>query len=329
MGSPDAYRRGSTSHYHHYDALGSTRFLTDSSGNVTDTYLHDAWGNNVASTGTTVNSFKWVGKYGYYTDASTGQVYVRARMFQPSVARWCSFDPMGFVEGPNRAQYALSNPTFHVDKSGLACTSCCCCAEGIRGAFGVNLNPSTVNPNFGVGTYFELIVDIQLRPFHDSLPCLLEYWEWASPNDGERGPKNCWRNSLEGQQEETNKKTVAWCDLTRPGDPRPTDADWCEFVHSSEFPKRKCPSSFSIPLQDAPTIRKSANNTRRLYFHVVAKSAPECECWSDAVVWEGCQVIELDAAGNAVKKEFHSGTSACANFPKFTEQNKCEGGGKL
>ncbi len=87
-------RRGTTSHYHHHDALGSTRFLTDSAGNVTDTYLNDAWGNNVASTGTTVNPFRWVGKYGYYTDNSTGQVYVRARMCQPTVARWASVDPL-------------------------------------------------------------------------------------------------------------------------------------------------------------------------------------------------------------------------------------------
>lgn len=83
-------RRGTISHYHHHDALGSTRFLTDSSGNVSDTYLHDAWGNSVASTGTTVNPFKWVGKYGYYTDDSTGQVYVRARMYQPATARCTS-----------------------------------------------------------------------------------------------------------------------------------------------------------------------------------------------------------------------------------------------
>ncbi len=85
-------RLGTTTHYHHHDALGSTRFLTDSSGNVTDTYLHDAWGNSVATTGTAVNPFKWVGKYGYYTDHGTGQVYVRARMYQPTVARWCSVD---------------------------------------------------------------------------------------------------------------------------------------------------------------------------------------------------------------------------------------------
>ena len=30
-------RRGTTTSTYHYDALGSTRFLTDSSGNVTDT----------------------------------------------------------------------------------------------------------------------------------------------------------------------------------------------------------------------------------------------------------------------------------------------------
>ncbi len=38
-------RRGTTTSTYHADALGSTRFLTDSSGNVTDTYLNDAWGN--------------------------------------------------------------------------------------------------------------------------------------------------------------------------------------------------------------------------------------------------------------------------------------------
>jgi RHS repeat-associated protein len=111
-------RRGSTSHYHHHDALGSTRFLTDSSGNVTDTYLNDAWGNSVATFGTTVNPFKWVGKYGYYTDASTGQVYVRARMYQPTAARWCSVDPIKFVDGPNLYRAALNNIVNIIDPTG-------------------------------------------------------------------------------------------------------------------------------------------------------------------------------------------------------------------
>jgi RHS repeat-associated protein len=112
-------RRGNTSHYHHHDALGSTRFLTDSSGSVTDTYLNDAWGNSVTSTGTTVNPFKWMGKYGYYTDDSTGQVYVRARMYQPTVARWRSVDPMFLHPIAWGYQYAANSPASYNDPSGL------------------------------------------------------------------------------------------------------------------------------------------------------------------------------------------------------------------
>ncbi|MBL8813030.1 MAG: hypothetical protein JNM43_22875 [Planctomycetaceae bacterium] len=116
-------RRGSTSHHHHHDALGSTRFLTDSTGNVTDTYLNDAWGNSVASTGTTVNPFTWVGKYGYYTDNSTGQVYVRARMYQPTVARWASADPLA-VRPRNMVlyDYTRNSPTQLIDADGLDVT---------------------------------------------------------------------------------------------------------------------------------------------------------------------------------------------------------------
>jgi RHS repeat-associated protein len=109
-------RQGTTTSTYHYDALGSTRFLTDSSGNVTDTYLNDAWGNQVASSGTTVNPFKWVGKYGYYTDNSTEQVYVRARMYQPTVARWMSVDPL-FHE-LLRYKYGRLNPVLMMDPSG-------------------------------------------------------------------------------------------------------------------------------------------------------------------------------------------------------------------
>jgi|GEM_PF-1088698 len=316
-------RRGSTTHILHTDALGSTRALSDSSQTVTDTYVYDAWGNLVASTGSTVNPNRWVGRYGYYTESSTGLVYVRARMCQPTVARWCSVDPIGFRDGINRFRYAQSNPMSLVDMSGLICGPCCCCVEGITGPWGVDLDPSTVNPRLGVGTYFELLVDLQLRPFQQSSPCSLEYWEWSSPNQGERGCTNCWKHNIEGHQEKVDKKTIAWCDLTMPGEARPTTADWCQFVHPSAFPKEKCPSSKSIPLQDTPSIRKTSNNTRNLFFHVVVKSAPECKCWKEEVVWEGCQFIVLDAAGKVQKKEFHSGASSCANFPEFTKNNMC------
>ena len=113
-------RRGTTSHFHHHDALGSTRLLTNSSGAVSDTYLNDAWGNSVASPGTTVNPFKWVGKYGYYTDNSTGQVYIRARMYQPTVARWASIDPIFSDLLTEPFVYGANHPVTNADPTGLA-----------------------------------------------------------------------------------------------------------------------------------------------------------------------------------------------------------------
>jgi len=42
-----------TFHYYGHDGHGSVRWLTDSSGSVTDTYDYDAFGNLISSSGTT------------------------------------------------------------------------------------------------------------------------------------------------------------------------------------------------------------------------------------------------------------------------------------
>jgi RHS repeat-associated protein len=94
-------RRGGVTSYHHYDALGSTRALTNAAQTVTDTNLYDAWGVNVASTGSTANPFKWLGAVGYYFDAVLGDYYVRARNYSPRLGRWTSADPLLFVDGAN------------------------------------------------------------------------------------------------------------------------------------------------------------------------------------------------------------------------------------
>jgi hypothetical protein len=57
-GSVVSQRRGSTSHTLHADALGTTRLLTTSAQASSDTYLLDAWGNLITSTGTTVSLFR-------------------------------------------------------------------------------------------------------------------------------------------------------------------------------------------------------------------------------------------------------------------------------
>ena len=80
-------RNGVTSYYH-YDGRGDTVALTDDSGDVTDTNEYDAFGNVIASTGSTATPYQFIGQQGYQTE-STG-VNVKARLYQPTVGRWKS-----------------------------------------------------------------------------------------------------------------------------------------------------------------------------------------------------------------------------------------------
>jgi hypothetical protein len=73
-------RRDGVTSYYHFDGQGSTRQLTDENQNVTDTYTYSAFGETVASLGTTVNSFAYKGTMGYYSDSESSDFYVRARV---------------------------------------------------------------------------------------------------------------------------------------------------------------------------------------------------------------------------------------------------------
>lgn len=111
--------RGATSSYFHADALGSVRALTDDLGNVTDTYDYDAYGDQVASTGATQNEYGFAGER---SDPSTGLQYLRARYYDPEIARFISRDPHpGNPQLPltlNPYQYGLNNPVNHIDPTG-------------------------------------------------------------------------------------------------------------------------------------------------------------------------------------------------------------------
>ena len=94
-------RRNGVDSYHHFDAQLSTRQLTDASQTVTDSYDYTAYGETVATSGTTENPFRFQGAVGYYTNDETDDVYIRRRTYRPSTGRWLSADPLGFVDGPN------------------------------------------------------------------------------------------------------------------------------------------------------------------------------------------------------------------------------------
>ncbi len=113
-------RRGSTTSTYLFDALGSTRKLTDSAGAVTDSYDFRAYGETYASSGTTVNVFRWVGELGYYYDVDRQAYYLRARPYSPALARFLSQDPIGFEGSPwNLYEYTGESPVNGPDSSGL------------------------------------------------------------------------------------------------------------------------------------------------------------------------------------------------------------------
>ncbi|MCU7905887.1 MAG: tandem-95 repeat protein, partial [Candidatus Thiodiazotropha sp. (ex Epidulcina cf. delphinae)] len=72
-------RDGATSFYH-YDGLGSTRSLTDSLGNLTDTYDYEAFGEVLNRTGTTENGYLFAGEQ---FDSESGNYYLRNRYMNP------------------------------------------------------------------------------------------------------------------------------------------------------------------------------------------------------------------------------------------------------
>jgi RHS repeat-associated protein len=112
-------RVSGTTYYHHYDALGSTRQLSNAAGVISDTWIYDAWGNTVARTGATAIFLQWVGQVGYYYDSETGTFWVRERPLEPANARWTTVDPLEFIDGLPRYTYAQNSPLTRTDPSGM------------------------------------------------------------------------------------------------------------------------------------------------------------------------------------------------------------------
>jgi RHS repeat-associated protein len=122
-----------------FDASGSTRELTNSSGTVTDEYVYDSFGNPIGggTSGTTTNPFRYVGRLGYYTDPELGTYYLRARVYVPSIGRFPNWDPLGMDAGDiNLYRYVQNNPVALSDPSGLirAACNCLCTPVSVMGA---------------------------------------------------------------------------------------------------------------------------------------------------------------------------------------------------
>ena len=112
------YRDGET-YFHHYDGGGDTRVVTDENENIVETATYSALGEVVNKTSSIVNPFGYKGALGYYTNAETNDIYVRARTYEPTIARWLSRDPLRFTDAPNEYTYVWNNPVNINDPSGM------------------------------------------------------------------------------------------------------------------------------------------------------------------------------------------------------------------
>ena len=108
--------------YYHYacDELGSITDITDCHGTVLNHYAYDAFGNRTVEEETVENRFGFAGEM---MDAVTGQYYLRARFYNPVIARFLSEDTY-YGDGLNLYAYCHNNPVGFVDPSGHAGLIC-------------------------------------------------------------------------------------------------------------------------------------------------------------------------------------------------------------
>lgn len=99
------------------DHQGSTHYLVDASGTVTDEYEYDNdYGQTTNRIGTSYNPYRYTGQQ---YDVETGLYYLRARYYDPMVGRFTTRDPIGYSAGTNVYTYCGGNPVNFMDPSGL------------------------------------------------------------------------------------------------------------------------------------------------------------------------------------------------------------------
>jgi RHS repeat-associated protein len=111
--------------FYGYDGHGNARFLANRAGTITDTYTFDAFGAQIASTGTTPNPYLYSGER---FDSSLSLYHLRARYYNMLTGRFWTMDPeqhksccksRSCPPGPSNAYaYADDDPANRVDPSG-------------------------------------------------------------------------------------------------------------------------------------------------------------------------------------------------------------------
>jgi RHS repeat-associated protein len=116
--------------YLHHDQLGSTRLLTDATGEAAATFTFGVYGTLAGKTGSATTVLGYAGQY---TAGQSGVQYLRARFYDPATAQFLTRDP---IENITRLPYGYTkgNPAGRIDPSGL-------CGVSTAGDFLESINP--------------------------------------------------------------------------------------------------------------------------------------------------------------------------------------------
>ena len=114
-------------YFYHFDHLGSTLFLTDSTGSVTDAYAYTPYGVMMGHNGPNPQPFTFLGQYGVRQEDTGGIYQIKSRYYDAATARFLSRDPswpqLTAWDGLNPYLYARANPVMYHDVSGRSVAS--------------------------------------------------------------------------------------------------------------------------------------------------------------------------------------------------------------
>ncbi len=109
-------------HYYGYDGNGNVRYLstTATPAVVTDTYVYEAFGNQIASSGSISNNYRFAGEY---RDTTSSLTFLRTRHLNSATGRFMSMDKFeGNNQNPlslHKYLYCAADPVNKIDPSGV------------------------------------------------------------------------------------------------------------------------------------------------------------------------------------------------------------------
>ncbi|MCB0189495.1 MAG: RHS repeat-associated core domain-containing protein, partial [Caldilineaceae bacterium] len=111
-------------YFYHFNQVGTTLFLTDDNGNVSDTYGYNVYGKQLAHSGPNGEQlFTFNGEYGVRHEGASGLYQMGQRYYDSTTLQFLSREPLWplllIPQALNPYQFALQNPLRFVDPSGL------------------------------------------------------------------------------------------------------------------------------------------------------------------------------------------------------------------